>query len=297
MRLTVSHSNHPNAGWLFSILLGSLTLGLVTVLVGRALAMREAPVSPTGNNASLRSQPTPSPAAQAAHVAAVIQAQQSAYAITSATNGCPVSTAEILGWPAGLLRQCTYSKGGLTAHVLLLDVRPEVIATWIETECARVLPNAGNCFQTVLRCGRANSGMMFAVSGNMMENMNGPWTNWFFRNGMTVRMPNQPNNTHTQVPIDRQMELALMPDAQIIRIPSGLTRFWRTLPRQFAARFPNETVPQDLATPERRQSWLNLTRSEMLTALQSPNNRLLEAWIAAHPTTIASGTCPTDVAP
>jgi hypothetical protein len=228
----------------------------------------------------------------AAHLAAVVTAQKSAYAITDATNNCPHPATDILGWPSALMRECVYKGGTKKGYVLLVDVKPEIIATWIETACAQLMPTASQCFERVLKCARGNSGMMFPVSGNMMENMgNGPWTNWFFRNGMTVRMQNQQNNTTAQIPVDRQKELALMSDANIIRIPSGLTRFWRTTPAQFAARFPNEGVPESLNTPQARQKWLDIARAEFLGALTKPNNRLLEAWIAAHKQTLAAGSC------
>ena len=242
----------------------------------------------------LASAQTPS----APHVEAVVKAQRAAYAITEATNNCPRPATDILGWPSALVRECVYKGGTKTWYVLLVEVKPETIATWIETACAQILPNASKCFQKVLECGLGNSGMMFPISGNMMENMdNGPWKNWFFRNGMTVRMENQKNGTTAQVPLDRQKELALMSDANIIRIPSGVTRFWRTKPEQFAARFPTEAAPQSLNTPQDRQKWLDIARSEFLAALTRPNNRLLEAWIAAHKNTLAAGTCPDDTDP
>jgi len=234
----------------------------------------------------------------ASHIAAVVQAQKSAYAIRDATNGCPPPAADILGWPASLLRECIYVEGPQnhrrTAYVVLINVKPETIATWIETACAEVLPNVGPCFQRVLNCGQANSGMMFPVSGNLMENMEGPWTNWFFRNGMTVRMPNQQNNTGSQIAMERQRELALMADTDIVKIPSGITRFWRTKPAQFAARFPSEGVPVNVATDQNRQKWLNIARTEFLAALTKPNNRLLEAWVAAHKETLKTTKCPDD---
>ena len=237
-----------------------------------------------------------------ANVAAVVKAQKAAYALTEATNGCPAPAMDILGWPAAVVRECVYSKGPkanrLTGYVLLVDVKSETIATWIETACSMVLPSAGKCFQNVLDCGLRNSGMMFPLSGNMLEDMgNKPWENFFFRNGMTVAIGGQSNGTTEQVHLDRQKELALMPDTEITRIPSGVTRFWRTTPGQFAARFPSEAIPRSLTTPQDRQKWLNIARSEFLAALERPNNRLLEAWIAAHPQTLAAGTCPNDKAP
>lgn len=242
---------------------------------------------------SVASAETPSPE----HVVAVIKAQKSAYAITNATNGCPTPATDILGWPSALLRECVYSVGPkahrLTGYVLLIDVKPETIATWIETACAQVLPTPGKCFETVLECAQVNSGMMFPIAGNMIED----GVNWFFRNGMTVRMPKQANQTPEQIPLDRQKKLALMPDSKITRIKTGLTRFWRTLPAQFSARFPGENIPQSVTTAADRQKWLAIARSEFLTALTRPNNRLLEAWIGAHQITLAAGTCPLDNQP
>lgn len=231
-----------------------------------------------------------------AHVAAVKKAQAAAYAITDATNGCPRPGTDIFGWPAALLRECIYTEGPqahrLTGYVILVDVKPETIATWIETACARELPNAGKCFQTILACGRANSGMMFAVTGNVMENMNNsPWENYFFRNGMTVGV-GAPNGSDKQIPLERQKQLAMLPDEQIGSIRSGMTRFWRTTPLQFAARYPGEGVPQSLKTPQDRLRWLELARSEFLAALAKPDNRLLEAWVAAHPKPLSAGKCP-----
>jgi hypothetical protein len=133
----------------------------------------------------------------------------------------------------------------------------------------------------------------------MLEDMTpNPWQNFFFRNGMTVRMAGQPNGTTTQVPLDRQEALAQLPDTGIGRIPSGLTRFWRTRPEQFAAQFPAEGVPAKLDTPAKRQKWLDTARAEILAALNGSTNRLLETWVAVHATTLASPKkCPDDSDP
>jgi hypothetical protein len=86
-------------------------------------------------------------------------------------------------------------------------------------------------------------------------------------------MPNQQNNSPQQIPLDRQKELALMANSEIVKIPTGLTRFWRTTPAMFAARFPNEAVPTSVATPQDRQRWLEIAQTEFLGALTRPNNR------------------------
>jgi hypothetical protein len=112
------------------------------------------------------------PAAQAqtqAHIDDVKKAQKSAYAIGDSTNNCPTSDADLFDWPAHLLRYCEYKQGGLSGVVYLLTIAPERTAQWIETSCAKRMPGESGCFRVVLQCGRLNSGMMFAVSGNVIE--------------------------------------------------------------------------------------------------------------------------------
>jgi len=119
------------------------------------------------------------------HVNAVRHAQRSAYAVTDATNSCPTVGADILGWPGSLVRKCVYVEGvkprQMTGVVFLVDVKPEIVARWIETTCSSELRNTSGCFNTVLKCGQENSGMMFPISGDVMENMDPKtWKNYFF---------------------------------------------------------------------------------------------------------------------
>jgi len=242
------------------------------------------------------------PAPTPEHVAQVRKAQKAAYAISDATNGCPVVGTDMFGWPGNIIRHCVYKKGPqghqLEAVVYLLDVKPEVIARWIESSCANQLPNVSSCFSTVLSCGKDNSGMMFPISGNMMENMeNSPWKNYFFRNGMTVSIGGEQNGSTAQISLERQEAVALMPNSAVTSIPTGLTRFWRTRPAQFAKQFPTVAVPPSLNSPKARGEWLDIAHSEFLAALSNPNNRLLEAWVAAHPKTLSAGRCPGDNEP
>ena len=102
------------------------------------------------------------------------------------------------------------------------------------------------------------------------------------------------NGSTVQIPIEKQEAFASSPDHAIVSIPSGVTRFWRTLPRQFAARFPDSEAPFMLDSATARQKWLDLAKSELLAALAQPENRLLDAWMSAHPKTIGRGVCPGD---
>lgn len=284
----------------FAIDAGKLT----NIRAGRALP-HGYPYPATGPlNSSL---PTPVqkkqiPSAMREHIAEVRQAQKAAYAISDASNGCPIVGSDMLGWPGNLVRHCIYTEGPAnnrrTGVVYLLDVQPDVIAQWIETGCQQQMAGVSSCFATVLKCGKENSGLLFPISGNMMENMDSsPWKNYFFRNGMTVDIDNKPNATTDQIPIGRQEELAHLPNSAVTSIPSGLLRFWRTLPRQFAKRYPNEGVIPNVDSRAAQQKWLDVARAEFLTALKSPTNRLLAAWIAAHPETLRAGECPGDNSP
>lgn len=232
--------------------------------------------------------------ADSAHVALVQEAQQAAYAISRAINGCPAPETDIQGWPAASLRDCIFlgdkpPKGKqLKGRVILLKVDANAIARWIETACATLLPNVKGCFEAVLVCGKYNSGMMFPVSGNLLENPNGPRENYFTRHGMVVGFKGQPNGTRAPVKDDRQNELIFASADQIDHIKTGLTRFWRTLPRQFAERYPKSGAPKLLDEPNDRTKWLEVAKTEFSKATTHETNRLLEAWIAAHPKTITS---------
>jgi hypothetical protein len=226
----------------------------------------------------------------AEHAEDVRRAQRSAYAIESATNGCPVLDADLLGWPGKLVRHCEYAMRDTTlghpraAVAYLLDVKPEVIAQWIEGACARLSVQQASCFATVLNSGRQNSGYMFAVSGNIIEDMDGPgqFKNFFFRNGMTVSFGQGLNGSAVELPIDRQRALALSPNDQIVGIPSGMTRFWRTRPAQFRDHFPDLGAPSGVSSAADRTLWLGIVQKEILAALRTGRNRLLEADLCAN---------------
>jgi hypothetical protein len=225
------------------------------------------------------------PAAQAqtqAHIDDVKKAQKSAYAIGDSTYDCPAGDADLHGWPAHLLRYCEYKQGGLTGVVYLLTIAPERTALWIETSCAKRMPGESGCFRVVLQCGRLNSGMMFPVSGNVIEDNQ----NIFFRNGMTVYMPGFKNWSTDKIDRDVQLAAAKKANSAITKIPSGLTRFWRTLPRHLATLYPDSGAPEAVTEKEGRQAWLEVARKEILSALDKPENRLLDAYMAAHPNTL-----------
>jgi hypothetical protein len=226
----------------------------------------------------------------AEHVAAVKTAYRAAYAITQSVNGCPKGTANLFGWPKERLRYCEYAVRDTAlghdrkAVVWLLDVQPERVAQWIENACTKVLPTDASCFDIVLKSGRNNSGYMFAVTGNVVEDMKikGVFKNYFFRNGMTASVKRGVNDGSEELSLDAQLTLAMTVDEGILNVPSGRTRFWSTLPNQFASRFPTAGAPSDVVTKERRAQWLALVRQEMLTAVDSSSNRLLEAWLCSN---------------
>lgn len=269
---------------------------LVAALIGWACSPAVSPATPPAQQTEQAAEEAPSSAtaqrvaASAAHVAAVENAVRAAYAIRSATNGCPFVESDLHGWPAARVRHCVYQQNdsGLgrprVAVVYLLDVQPGEIARWIETACALVPADAEQCFARVLEEGRGNSGYMFPVAGNMIENMGGGrnFKNYIFRNGMTTSFRRHVNGGAEELSLEDQEALAAAADAAAIAVPTGLTRFWRTLPADFAERFPGVGAPANVSTPANRAAWLDLARTEMLAALDSDRNRLLEAWLCAH---------------
>lgn len=214
-----------------------------------------------------------------------------------AINGCPVVSEELWGWPKNLLSYCIYKDdSGLKGSVYVLNIAPEVIARWIETSCSKALPGSNTCFTYVLACGKWNSSYIFPVSGNVIED----GTNFFFRNGITVNPLYDGktwNWTRTQLDIDNiQNPIAMLSDSEVAQphdkpspMPSGLARFWRTLPAHFAKTFEGSGAPMEVSAKgedKERQKWLDIVRNEVLGALNSPEDRLLMAYLAAHPQTI-----------
>ena len=86
---------------------------------------------------------------------------------------------------------------------------------------------------------------MFAISGNIIEDMGLPdhFKNYFFRNGMTSAFQAGVNGSTTELRMDQQQRIALLPNDAVIAIPSGMTRFWRTSPEEFHRSFPQPGAP------------------------------------------------------
>src|SRR5262245_6853532 len=154
------------------------------------------------------------------HVAAVKNAFRAAYARSESTNGCPGVAADMFGWPKERLRRCEYALRDRAlgrprkAIVWLLDVAPDTVARWIESACAKITPAVPRCFDSVLRSGRDNSGYMFAVTGNVIEDMGeqGAFKSFFFRNGMTVSVAQGINGRDQELSIEAQEALAMTTD-------------------------------------------------------------------------------------
>lgn len=185
------------------------------------------------------------------HVTAVRHALRSAYAIADATNGCPVIGSDVLGWPGSIVRKCVYVEGPtqnqLTGIAFLIDVKPESIARWIETSCASLLPGYSACFDTVLKCGRENSGMMFPISGNVMENMNPQtWKNYFFRNGMTVATDGETNGSTVQIRSKNK---------RLSRRRQTMLSFRYPLASPDSGALCHASLQRDSRTPKRRRRW------------------------------------------
>jgi hypothetical protein len=108
------------------------------------------------------------------HTKAVLDAQnKAAYAVNEKTNGCPFVDRDMFGWPKELVKYCEYAKRDKNlghdrhAAAYLLDVKPEVIARWIESACSHLVNEPPGCFDKALTKGESNSGYMFAIGGNI----------------------------------------------------------------------------------------------------------------------------------
>ena len=98
------------------------------------------------------------------HVTAVAAQLKKSYVRVEATNGCPLVSEELLGWPR-ILSRIVFIWTILKGSVYVLNIAPGIIARWIETSCSKALPGSEACFAYVLACGKWNSSYIFPVSG------------------------------------------------------------------------------------------------------------------------------------
>jgi hypothetical protein len=236
--------------------------------------------------------PKIAPAQTAADIEAVRKAMKAAYIREDAVEPCKQADGDRFGWSKNLVLRCIYvqhdklpngAKKDRKAVAEAIFPEPAVIARWIVSACALLKTKEPKCFAWAVAEGQGASGFQFAITGNVLEDFpkNGTQKNYFFRNGMTVSVEPGINQSEQDLPLDKQDKLANTPNADIVSIPSGKTRYWSTTPAMFRARFPNAGTPSNLATKERRLAWLEIARREFTTALGENRNQLLEAWLCA----------------
>jgi len=202
---------------------------------------------------------------------------------------CAPVAEEFQGWPAGALQRCEYKRGDLAGVAYVLDVKPETMAQWIETSCKTLMVGIDSCFERMTKCLGEKSGASFIVGGNGVSERQGAVQNVFYRNGVAISA--KPGAT----PIDEQEQLARTPEANVTTmLGGGGVSFWHTLPYQFAVKAQELGVPAEMNTPDRKLRWLEVIRTEMLSALTKPENRFLAGWMAAHPITLRTGECADD---
>ncbi|MGJ0506376.1 MAG: hypothetical protein ACR652_04425 [Methylocystis sp.] len=204
-------------------------------------------------------------------------------------GACAPVTEDFDGWPAALTQRCDYPQG--VAYVL--DVKPEIMAKWIETGCAAHMSGVGACFDRMLKCAVEKSNATFVIGGNLAAPRKGAVTNLFYRNGVVVAAPQ--NGKADPVPVEEQEKLARLPEGGVEAMPGGgPVAFWHTMPHQFAVKAIDLGVPAEMNTPDRRQKWLEIIRTEMQAALKTDGNRFLSGWMTAHPITLRTGECADD---
>lgn len=202
---------------------------------------------------------------------------------------CAPASEALQGWPANALQRCEYKRADLAGVAYVLDVKPETMATWIETSCKTLMVGIDSCFERMAKCLGEKSGAIFIVGGNGVSERQGAVQNVFYRNGVAVAA--KPG----AIAIEEQEQLARTPEAGVsTMLGGGGVSFWHTLPYQFAVKAQELGVPAEMNAPDRRQRWMEVIRTEMLAALNKPENRFLSGWMAAHPITLRTGECADD---
>jgi hypothetical protein len=125
----------------------------------------------------------------------VQKALGSAYIKTDATS-CVTAAVIPAGWPAGLVEECIYVKTDSVAGqkvkreaiVQLVMPKASIVADWIRTACTRVQVQPTKCHKQLVDFAFFNTGFQFAVSGNVLEDLDEDrrFENYSFRNGITT---------------------------------------------------------------------------------------------------------------
>jgi hypothetical protein len=206
---------------------------------------------------------------------------------------CAPVAEDFQGWPAALVRRCDYKVGETPGLAYVLEVKPEVMAKWIETACPAHMAGVAACFDRMLKCAVEKSKATFVIGGNLVADRKGAVTNLFFRNGVVIAAP--ANGKSESVPAAEQEQLAKIPESAVAAMQGGgAVAFWHTLPYQFAVKAIELGAPAEMNTPDRRQRWLEIVRAEMLASLGADGNRFLSGWMTAHPITLRTGECADD---
>lgn len=204
---------------------------------------------------------------------------------------CAPVEEDFLGWPAKLVQRCEYQREDMLGLAYVLDIKPEILARWVETRCSAQMAGAGHCFDRTLKCALDSTAATFVVGGNLVATRKGVTQNRFYRNGVAIVAPN--SGAPGAVSIAEQEQIAHMPEKDVsAMLDRGGVALWNTMPYQFAVKAIDLGVPAELNTPDRREKWLEIVRVEMLKALESPENRFLAGWMSAHPITLRAGECP-----
>jgi len=233
----------------------------------------------------------PAALAQTAEHVAAVQAAFDKSAVRA--GACAPVSEDFMGWPAALVQRCEYKNGETPGVAYVLDVKPEPMAKWIETGCAAHMVGVAGCFDRMVKCAVEKSSATFVVGGNLVATRKGAVQNMFYRNGVVIAAPQ--NGKPDPVPAAEQEALARTPEAAVAAMQGGgAVAFWHTMPYQFAVKAIDLGVPAEMNTPDRRQRWLEVIRTEMQAALKTDGNRFLAGWMTAHPITLRTGECADD---
>jgi hypothetical protein len=209
------------------------------------------------------------------------------------SGSCAPVSEDFMGWPAALVQRCDYKVGAMEAVAYVLDVKPETLAKWVETGCEAHMAGVDACFDRMLKCAVQKSTGAFVIGGNLVAERKGGVSNMFYRNGVVIAVPQ--NGKSDPVPVEEQEKLARTPEGGVAAVQGGgAVAFWHTMPFQFAVKAMELGAPGEMNTPDRRQRWLEIVRTEMQASLTKDANRFLAGWMTAHPITLRAGECADD---
>jgi len=213
-------------------------------------------------------------------------------------NGTCTPVQDYSGWEGFPLEQCSYTKNGIKASVIMLNPSAEQIARWVVDACYEAGHPEPEYMDKLYAHIICQSNGQFPVAGIVLEDMdgNGKPNNYCFRNGMTVNIEGL--FTDSTVTSAGKKKRDQFPERQttedeIQKCYQGkVEKVWKFARIQSTSR--EDYMKADGTLNVKGKAWMEVVQKLYKQAWGKNRNELMIAWAKQHltnPVTLKSDPC------